>query len=149
MSEETLGHMMIRELQEEKAALRARVAELEAEARVKRISAPPPPPRSRAMPEQGPTEAEVTLIFGGPKPKSMDCQCSGSSVQCRAHQWRAAEAVALKLDALTRARHVREAVEEADNTALLSLPCTCGEDGDVDVRAFRAALLDALTGEGM
>ena len=31
MSEETLGHMMIRELQEEKAALRARVAELEAQ----------------------------------------------------------------------------------------------------------------------
>ena len=31
MSEETLGHMMIRELQEEKATLRARVAELEAQ----------------------------------------------------------------------------------------------------------------------
>lgn len=96
------------------------------------------------MPEQGPTEAEVTLIFGGPKPKSMDCQCSGSSVQCRAHQWRAAEAVALKLDGLTRARHIREAVEGMTDALL----------ADMAKRMWRArthsdaraALLDALGG---
>ena len=118
------------------------------------------------MPEQGPTEAEVTLIFGGPKPKSMDCQCSGSSVQCRAHQWRAAEAVALKLDALTRARHVREAVEglSPDNMERLSRSLVTAyrraadalEDrlGRADGRAVedktlhlrRAALRDALGG---
>ena len=100
------------------------------------------------MPEQGPTEEEVTLIFGGPKPKSMDCQCSGSSVQCRAHQWRAAEAVALKLDALTRARHVREAVEGLRDgwiSGAVHRYITGTVYADSADR-FRAALLDALGG---
>ena len=113
------------------------------------------------MSEQGPTELEIAVVFGGAKPRSMDCQCSGSSVQCRAHQWRAAETVALKLDGLSRARHVREAVEGLSDEQLTPLLCNW-HDGMVSgipmgleaegrrrtLAAFRAALLDALTGEG-
>ena len=100
------------------------------------------------MSEQGPTELEIAVVFGGAKPRSMDCQCSGSSVQCRAHQWRAAEAVALKLDGLTRARHLREAVEGMRDEVVLDLfGVTDRRSGYSKAAKARAALLAALTKE--
>ena len=102
------------------------------------------------MSEQGPTELEIAVVFGGAKPRSMDCQCSGSSVRCRAHQWRAAEAVALKLDGLTRARHIREAVEGMPSINAPEADFVCvewmSERGyPFRVTMPRAALLAALT----
>ena len=115
------------------------------------------------MSEQGPTELEIAVVFGGAKPRSMDCQCSGSSVRCRAHQWRAAEAVALKLDGLSRARHIREAVEGVSDERFTALeqalllavtirlasrqiPESAASADTVARSAIRAALLDALGG---
>lgn len=102
------------------------------------------------MSEQGPTELEIAVVFGGAKPRSMDCQCSGSSVQCRAHQWRAAETVALKLDGLSRARHIREAVEAMPFTAepeadFVAVEWVSERGNRHRVTMPRAALLDALT----
>ena len=123
MSEETLGHMMIRELQEEKAALRSRVAELEAE----RGTLP-----DGAHPDEAKPRAETWLAE----------RANWTAEVERIRAWVAVLETQL---ATTRARHIREAVEglgrgtqsEGDDIV---------EIGNTGVWVSRAALLDALGG---
>ena len=91
------------------------------------------------MPEQGPTREEIGRAEEAWYNTRKGTAYGGNLTE-------AARNALIAAEPLTRARHVREAVEGADNPALLSLPCTCGEDGAVDVRACRADLLDALGG---
>ena len=119
------------------ATLRARVAELEAEARVKRISAPPPPPRSRPMPEHGLTTGEATARLCGIV-RSLHYYGDPPDPRLRADVDADVQAVvdaAYTLADTLCARHLREAVTERGVT-------------EQEVEAFRQAVDAGQFGPG-
>lgn len=89
------------------------------------------------MPEQGPTEAEITALILASQPNMWDAE---KSPLYRAK----ARAALLAVEPLTRARHVREAVEAMPDAVLAGLGTQIRYAATYGIA--RAALLDALGG---
>ena len=110
------------------------------------------------MPEQGPTREQIEAGLRVLVPMLTSCtECDTAEGQlcfdCREWSEAAIAAVLTATDHLTRARHVREAVEALSDERAVSIAMFIANHqprprGVAEAAALmRAALLDALTGE--